>query len=126
MADFKGKVVVLDFWGTWCGPCREELPIFQRVYEQYRSRDVVFYGVNWERTGPGQDPKKLVRDYMAKFNYSFPVVLDHDRNAQVAYNIEAFPTVFLIDKTGQVRYRNVGLAPGIEQILTDQIESLLK
>jgi thiol-disulfide isomerase/thioredoxin len=125
LADHKGKVVVLDFWGTWCGPCREELPIFQKVYEQYRSRDVVFYGVNWERTGPGQDPKKLVREYMAKYKYSFPVVLDRERNAQVAYGIEAFPTVFLIDKAGNVRYRNVGLSPGIEQILSDQIESLL-
>jgi len=125
LADHKGKVVVLDFWGTWCGPCREELPIFQKVYERYRDRDVVFYGVNWERVGPGVDPKKLVRDYMAKYNYSFPVVLDTERTAQTAYGIEAFPTVFLIDKQGQIRYRNVGLANGIEQILTDQIESLL-
>ncbi|MEO5617949.1 MAG: redoxin domain-containing protein [Candidatus Eisenbacteria bacterium] len=125
LADHKGKVVVLDFWGTWCGPCREELPIFQKVYERYRNRDVVFYGVNWERTGPGQDATKLVRDYMAKFNYTFPVVLDRERSAQVAYSIEAFPTVFLIDKAGNIRYRNVGLSPGIEQILTDQIESLL-
>ncbi len=126
LTDHKGKVVVLDFWGTWCGPCREELPIFQKVYERYRNKDVVFYGINWERSGPGTDVKKLVRDYMAKYGYSFPVVLDHDRVAQTAYDIEAFPTVFLIDKTGKIRYRNVGLSPGIEDILVAQIESLLK
>ena len=63
---------------------------------------------------------------MAKNSLSFPVVLDNDRVAQTAYNIEGFPTVFLIDKTGTIRYRNVGVAQGIERILTDQIESLLE
>ena len=125
LADFAGKVVVLDFWGTWCGPCRQELPIYQQMYERYKDKGVVFYGVNWERTMPGQDPKPAVRDYLLKNGLTFPVVLDHERVAQTAYDIEAFPTLFLIDKTGKIRFRNVGVEPNIEHVLADQIESLL-
>ncbi len=125
LAQHSGKVVVLDFWGTWCGPCRQELPVFQQMYERFKERGVVFYGVNWERTMPGQDPKAIVRDFMAKNGLNFPVVLDEQRTAQTSYDIEAFPTLFLIDKRGQIRFKNVGVTPGIEQILADQIESLL-
>jgi len=126
LADYKGKVVVLDFWGSWCGPCRQELPVFQQMYERYREKDVVFFGVNWEKGGNGQDLKQLVRDFMATNKYSFPVVLDHERNAQMAYDIQGFPTVYLIDRTGKIRYQNVGVAEGIEHILADQIDSLLE
>ena len=125
LADFAGKVVVIDFWGTWCGPCRQELPIVQQMYERYKDRGVVFYGINWERTMPGQDPKPAVRDYLTKNGLTFPVVLDSERAAQTAYDIEAFPTLFLIDKTGKIRFKNVGVLPGIEHVLADQIESLL-
>lgn len=126
LADHAGKVVVLDFWGTWCGPCRQELPVFQMMYQKYKDKGVVFYGVNWERAAPGADPRQGVRDYMAKNSLDFPVVTDYDRVAQTAYEIEAFPTVFLIDKSGKIRYRNVGVAQGIEHILADQIESLME
>jgi thiol-disulfide isomerase/thioredoxin len=124
--DFKGKVVVLDFWGSWCGPCRVELPIFQAVYERYKDKGVAFLGMNYERPQPGRDPKQLARDYMAKNNLTFPTVVDHESVAANAYKITGYPTVFMIDKTGMVRYKNVGVSDGIEMILQDQIESLLK
>jgi thiol-disulfide isomerase/thioredoxin len=124
--DFTGKVVVLDFWGSWCGPCRVELPIFQAVYERYKDKVVVFLGMNYERAQPGRDLKQLARDYMAKNNLTFPTVVDHESVAANAYKITGYPTVFMIDKTGMVRYKNVGVSDGIEMILQDQIESLLK
>ncbi len=124
-SEFKGKVVVLDFWGSWCGPCRQELPIFQAMYERYKGRGVVFIGMNWERPAQGQDPKRIVRDYIERNKFTFPVILDHDHVATTAYGIEGFPTVFLIDKSGTIRYKNVGVAEGIETILQDQIESLM-
>ena len=126
LSDYKGKVVVLDFWGSWCGPCRQELPVFQQMYERYRDKNVVFFGVNWEKGGNGQDLKQLVRNFMDTNKYNFPVVLDHERSAQMAYDIQGFPTVYLIDRTGMIRYQNVGVAEGIEHILADQIDSLLE
>ena len=125
MDDFKGKVIVMDFWGSWCGPCRIELPIFQAIYEKYRDKGVVFLGMNYERPGGGRDLKEVARDFIKMNRYSFPVVVDHEQVAANAYGITGFPTVFLIDKTGTIRYKNVGITEGIETILTDQIESLM-
>jgi peroxiredoxin/tetratricopeptide (TPR) repeat protein len=124
-ASFKGKVVVMDFWGSWCGPCRTELPIFQAMYNRFKDRGVVFLGMNFERPVPGKDLKQLARDFIEQNRYTFPVILDHDHIASDAYGIQGFPTVFLIDKKGTIRYKNVGVSEGIEMILADQIESLL-
>ena len=124
-SDFDGKVLVIDFWGSWCGPCREELPIFQRIYEKYRSKGVAFVGMNWEQPALPEVRLEKARDYVTKNKFTFPVVLDPERQACSGYGISGFPTVFMVDKSGMIRYRNVGVAPGIEQILTDQIESLL-
>ena len=123
--EFKGKVVVLDFWGSWCGPCRMELPIFQAVYERYKDKGVAFLGMNFERPVLGKDLRDLAREFMERNKYTFPVVVDHDQVATNAYNVSGFPTVYLVDKTGNIRYKNVGVSEGIETILQDQIESLL-
>jgi thiol-disulfide isomerase/thioredoxin len=126
LADFAGKVVVMDFWGTWCPPCREELPKFQELYVKYKDNPgVAFLSMNWERPGEPAARIKLVTDFMAANNYTFPVVLDHDRVAIEAYKIPGFPTVFMIDGTGTIRYRNVGYDHGVEQILEAQLQSLL-
>ncbi len=125
LGDYKGKVLVIDFWGTWCGPCRQELPLVQKIYERYRERQVAFVGINWERdTGP--DMNNRVRSYMTSTGLTFPCVLDSDRTAQIAYDVEGFPSLFVIDRTGKIRYKNVGVAPGVEQILSAQIDSLLE
>jgi peroxiredoxin len=69
---------------------------------------------------------KLVTDFMAKNNYTFPVVIDHDRVAVEAYDLPGFPTVYMIDGNGQIRYRNVGYEEGVEQILEAQLEAMVK
>ena len=127
LADFKGKVVVMDFWGSWCPPCRAELPKFQALYDKYKaSGKVVFLGMNWERPGEPAARMKLVTDFMANNKYTFPVVIDHDRVAVQSYELEGFPTVYMIDGAGNIRYRNVGYEEGVEQILEAQLESMLK
>jgi len=123
--NFKGKVIVMDFWGSWCGPCRAELPVFQAMYESYRGKGVVFLGMNYERPVGDRDLKDVAREFVTKNKYTFPVIVDHEHVAADAYGISGFPTVFLIDKTGTIRYKNVGVTDGIETIIRDQIESLL-
>lgn len=127
LADFKGKVIVMDFWGSWCPPCRAELPKFQALYNKYKdNKNVAFLAMDWERPGEPEARMKAVTDFIAKNNYTFPVVIDHDRVAVKAYEIEGFPTVYLIDPNGMIRYRNLGYDEGVEEIIETQLETMLK
>jgi thiol-disulfide isomerase/thioredoxin len=127
LADFKGKVVVMDFWGSWCPPCRAELPSFQALHVKYKeNKNVVFLGMNWERPGEPAARMKAVTDFMANNKYTFPVVIDHDSVAVKAYGLQGFPTVYMIDPSGMIRFKNVGYEDGVERIIEAQLESMLQ
>jgi len=125
-ADLKGKVTLLNFWGSWCGPCRTELPQFEKIYRRFKDRGVAFVGLNWEQPGPAEQREQKAREYYEKAGYTFPTVFDHDRVAVDGFDLEGFPTLYVIDPGGRVRYRNVGASEGIDQIMAAQIESLLQ
>lgn len=124
-SDFAGKVVVMDFWGSWCGPCRMELPILQKAYERYKDR-VAFVSVNWERNVAPDEHKRRAFEFWRDSRFTFPVALDLNFKVSEAFDVEAFPTMFMIDRSGKVRYRNVGVDPSIELIMSAQIEDLLE
>jgi thiol-disulfide isomerase/thioredoxin len=123
-AEFAGKIMVLDFWGSWCGPCRMELPHFQAMYEKFKDQGVVFYGVNWERVDRAKR-KDQAMAYMQANNFDFPNVFDLDDKVTFDFQVNSFPTVFLVDGTGKFRYRNIGFNESIGEIMTLQIESLI-
>jgi peroxiredoxin len=126
LSDFKGKVVVLDFWGSWCGPCRQEMPHIQKLHDQYKDKGVAVIGINWEKNNTAEARLKAAKSFVAQYGYTFPMAIDHDRQAVTDYAVEGFPSVYLVDKTGMIRYRNVGFDPKIAEVLTAQIESLLE
>jgi thiol-disulfide isomerase/thioredoxin len=127
LESYKGKVVVVDFWGSWCGPCRYELPIIEALHQRYRKDGkVVFLGVNWERTDDPEQHMKIARDYVAQNKLTFPSAIDPNQVVTNAYLVQGFPSAFVIDREGKIQYKNVGVADGIEHILEAQIESLLK
>lgn len=127
LADFKGRVVVLDFWGSWCGPCRMELPYFQKLHEKYRDHpDVKVMSVNWEQMRSNVEKKARATEFMEKEGFTFPVVFDHDQAVAKAYGVTGYPTVFMIDPEGRIQYTNSGFIPGIDAIMEEQIAAMMK
>ena len=96
----RGKVVVLDFWATWCPPCREELPYIEKLREEF-SGQVQFYGVNNEDSG-------TVKNFLKSHKYELPVLMDAKRQVDRQYGISAIPTMFIIDKQGVIRQHFIG------------------
>ncbi len=122
LADFKGKVVMLDFWATWCGPCMQAIPAVQRLSEQFKDQPVAIIGVNRDKAG---DESK-VRKTIERKELSFFQAMDTPGAIAKSYKITAIPALILIDKAGVVRAVHVGYGPGEEKMLAAEIEKLLK
>lgn len=106
--ELKGKVVIVDLWGTWCPPCREEIPHFVKLQENYGD-DLAIVGVNFENGETEEEKKALVNEFIAANGVTYPCVLATDSLEQQVPNIEGFPTTIFMDKEGKVRLKIVGL-----------------
>ncbi len=125
LASLKGRIVVLDFWGSWCGPCRRELPHFEALYGRYREK-VAFLSVNVEMEKSEEAHLEKARAFIAQNHYSFPVLPDHDGVAVNAHGISSYPTLLLIGPDGRIRYRNIGYREGFDEIIAAQLADLMK
>ena len=106
---FKGKVVVLDFWATWCAPCRSEIPGYIALQEKYARAGLVMVGVSLDREGP-----EVVKKFMTDQKINYQIVLGDEKIAEAFGGVEAIPTTFIIDRQGTIRYRKVGAMPAGE------------
>jgi peroxiredoxin len=119
LADYKGKVVLLNFWATWCGPCKMEIPEFVEAYDKYRDKGFVILGVLSE-----DDPsQKDLRDFMSEFKMNYPVMHQHPELEEAFGSLWALPTSFLIDRNGQVCSKHMG--PFSREALEQEINGLL-
>ena len=105
LSDYKGKIVVVNFWGSWCIPCKEETPALQRVYQKLRNQGLVIIGVdlrNQERKGVDGDTD--VRAFTSEYGVTYPIALDVAGDVARAFRIYPIPTSFFIDQAGTIRY----------------------
>jgi cytochrome c biogenesis protein CcmG/thiol:disulfide interchange protein DsbE len=119
LADYKGKVVILNFWATWCGPCKTEIPAFVKLQERYRDRGVVFLGLSVD------DPVEKLRPFAEQYKMNYPVLVGLGRDdVQDAFGpVWGIPVTFMISRDGKICKRHMGLAT-VEQF-EKEIESLL-
>jgi Peroxiredoxin len=102
LSDFKGKKVFLNFWATWCPPCKAEMPEIEKVYQETKDSDVVILGVEIG------EPLDTVKTFIVKNNYNFKVLLDQDQSVATTYGISAIPTSYFIDEEGNIISKRVG------------------
>lgn len=122
-ADIKGeKLSVLDFWATWCKPCRAAIPKLVKLYEKYRDQGVQFIGINTD--GVRNLPK--VKPTASSFGISYPVLLDTNGEVQSELNVTALPTLLIVDQDNKVVYFHKGYLPGDEEKIEAEIINLLK
>ncbi len=117
LSEQRGKVVVINFWASWCQPCKDEAPDLERTWRRYRDKGVVFVGVNWS------DTEAKARAYLKEFDITYPNGPDLGRRIGQKYRIQGVPETFFVDKQGNVR--RVVIRPMTEAELVAEIERLL-
>lgn len=118
LADWRGKVVVLNFWATWCPPCRYEMPAMQRAWEKVRDENIVFVGVD-----VGED-SDTVFTFLADYPVEFPLLLDQDAKVIEQYPVTGLPTTYVIDPRGRITHRAVGGREWDDEALLKELRSL--
>jgi peroxiredoxin len=110
LSKLRGKVVLLNFWATWCPPCRSEMPLFQKVYQKYKDRGFEIIGISTDAS-QGQ-----VQKFIKEYGLTFPIIMD-DQNLTAKFNVSGLPTSFLIDRDGRVIKVRLGEYEEIEKDL---------
>ena len=117
--DLKGKVTVVDLWATWCTPCVEEIPIYNRLYDAFRDRDVAVVGIAVE------SPRRDIPSKVRQLGIKYPVLIANDAAGQAFGPIQGFPTTVVISKEGKIYKRYMGTVPHKEERIKQDIEHLL-
>jgi peroxiredoxin len=116
----RGRVVMINFWATWCGPCRQEMPHLNRLYEKYAPSGFVLMSINVD------DDTRNAAEVAAKLGVKFPVLWDTDKKVSRLYDLATMPSTVLIDRDGKVRYVHRGYLNGYEDTYEKQVREMLK
>ncbi len=120
LSEYRGEVVMVNFWATWCGPCRQEMPLLDELYQRYERVGFNLLGVNID------DDSRRAMQMIEELGVNFPVLFDDRKEVSKLYEVGAMPVTVLIDREGNVRYVHHGYKPGYEDTYLDQVRSLLR
>jgi peroxiredoxin len=120
--EYKGQVVLINFWATWCGPCRQELPLLDRIHQRYQDAGFAVLGINVE----GNEKTAEAEAMITKAGVTFPVLVDEGQHISEMYSLEAMPTSVVVDRDGVVRYIHRGYKPGDEAKYLEVVKQLIR
>jgi len=120
LSDFRGKIVLVDVWATWCPPCRQEIPSFIKLYDKYKDKGFEIIGISVDQQG-----KSVVKPFAEKFKINYTLVIENIREVTKVFgHIRGIPTTFLIDQNGKIKNKYIGFRP--EKVFEEDILKLLK
>ena len=120
LSELRGQVVLLNFWASWCGPCRTEMPLLVKMHEKYKGTGFTVLGVNVE-----EDTAPAI-SIINKTKITFPVLFDKTNSVSKLYNVSAMPSTVMIDRDGNMRYLHEGYKPGDEEKYKEWVKKLLQ
>jgi peroxiredoxin len=119
LEEYRGQVVLINFWASWCGPCRQEMPVLDRLHQRYEDAGFAVLGVNVEgEEGPA-------RELLQKVPVTFPVLIDAGQQVSELYDLQAMPSTVVVDRDGVVRYVHRGYRPGDEAGYVEMVKQLI-
>jgi peroxiredoxin len=121
LSELRGKVVIVEFWATWCAPCKESVPELNKVFEKFRDKNFRLFGISVDKGG---DALSHVRAFVKEHGIVYPVMVDSG-SVNVAYGVSGIPVMFIIDKEGKLVKRHMGYFPGLAETLSKDVEELL-
>jgi peroxiredoxin len=120
LSELKGQVVMINFWASWCGPCRQEMPLLQQIQAKYEPLGFTLLGVNVEPDSAEAEK------WLKNVPVTFPILFDRENSVSARFGVEAMPSSVLIDREGNVRHVHRGYKPGDEAVYADLIRGLVK
>ena len=120
LSELRGQVVLINFWASWCSPCRQELPLLSKIYTQYRGAGFALLAVNVD------DNRKDAESMLKRLDLKFPTLFDGNKKVAKLYGVDTMPATLVIDRDGRVRYVHRGYYDGYERKYEQQVRELLK
>ena len=120
LSEIRGQVVMLNFWASWCGPCRQEMPLLDALHQRYESLGFTLLGINVEQDATA------ARRYLEEVPVAFPILFDAANEVTRAYDVKAMPSTVLVDRDGRMRFLHQGYKPGDEAKYSKLVRQLLR
>jgi peroxiredoxin len=120
LTELRGQVVLINFWASWCGPCRQEMPVLDRLHQRYKDTGFTVLGINVEGEAA---PARAITD---KTGVTFPVLIDADQKISKLYDLKAMPSTVIVDRDGKIRFVHRGYKPGDEEKYVEVVKALIR